>query len=146
MFTSTYATCLSIPLGRHDRNIAYEQEHWLFRAENIQGEPLIWEVARATAAAPFYFSPAHIRAIGSFQDGGLRDNFAAGIARRVSCCIWPSRARVSRLIFLGTGKTESPGLRLPYFCYVFRDGFICRGYNALMSNLDIELKWLELQI
>ncbi|KAA8642358.1 uncharacterized protein ATNIH1004_011302 [Aspergillus tanneri] len=55
-----------------------EHEHELFRAHNIHGEPLIWEVARATAAAPL-------------------------------------------------------------------DGFLRRGYDALMSNLDTEPKWLELK-
>ncbi|KAL3473200.1 acyl transferase/acyl hydrolase/lysophospholipase [Aspergillus californicus] len=121
-----------------------EHEHELFRAENIQGEPLICDVGRATAAAPFYFSPAHTR-VGSFQDGGLKDNFAAGIARRVSRRIWPSRAGVGKLISLGTGKTESPGLRSPHFRHVFRDGFLRRGFDALMSNLDTKPKWLELQ-
>lgn len=98
-----------------------------------------------TDGSQSFFSPANIRTIGSFQDGGLRDNFAAGIARRVSRRIWPSKTSVGRLISLGTGKTERLSDHSPYFRHIWRDGFIRRGYDALMSNLDTEPKWLELK-
>ncbi|GFF94888.1 patatin phospholipase [Aspergillus lentulus] len=38
-----------------------------------------------------YFSTVYLYNIGTFQDGGLQDNFAVGIAQQISCWIWPSR-------------------------------------------------------
>ncbi|KAL4893422.1 acyl transferase/acyl hydrolase/lysophospholipase [Aspergillus ambiguus] len=122
-----------------------EHEHELFRAGSTDGEPLFWEVARATAAAPFYFSPASLHTIGSFQDGGLRDNFAAGIAKRISRRVWPSRTGVARLVSLGTGTVEGPPNHSPHFRHILRDGFLRRGFDALMSNLDTQPKWQELR-
>ncbi|KAB8227271.1 patatin-like phospholipase family protein [Aspergillus alliaceus] len=120
--------------------IGYE----LFRAETRSTEPLMWEVARATAAAPFFFSTAHLRNIGSFQDGGLQDNFAAGIAGRLCRRIWPSKTGIARLISMGTGDASPPADRSPHFRHVFRDGFLRRGFDAFMSNLGTTSKWLQM--
>ncbi|OGM39291.1 hypothetical protein ABOM_012150 [Aspergillus bombycis] len=116
----------------------------LFRAETRNAEPFMWEVGRATAAAPFYFSTAHLRHIGSFQDGGLQDNFAAGIAGRLCRRIWPSKAGIARLISMGTGDASPPTDRSPHFRHVFRDGFLRRGFDAFMSNLGTTSKWLQM--
>ncbi|KAE8396949.1 patatin-like phospholipase [Aspergillus pseudonomiae] len=116
-------------------------DYELFRAETRDTEPLMWEVARATAAAPFFFSTAHLRDIGSFQDGGLQDNFAAGIASRLYRRIWPSKNGIARLISLGTGDTGPSSERSPHFRHVFRDGFLRRGFDAFMANLGAASKW-----
>ncbi|KAB8069859.1 patatin-like phospholipase [Aspergillus leporis] len=116
----------------------------LFRAETRCTEPLMWEVARATAAAPFFFSTAHLRNIGSFQDGGLQDNFAAGIAGRICRRIWPSKAGIARLISMGTGDAGPPPDRSPHFRHVFRDGFLRRSFDAFMSNMGTTSKWLQM--
>ncbi|KAF4202417.1 hypothetical protein CNMCM8927_000229 [Aspergillus lentulus] len=114
------------------------------RAKSAEQEPPLWKVARATAAAPFYFSTADLRGIGSFQDGGLQDNFAANIARRISRRIWPTKHGVARLILMGTGISDNSCNHSLHYRHVFRDSFLRRGFDALMSNLDMQSKWLQM--
>ncbi|KAE8383882.1 patatin-like phospholipase [Aspergillus bertholletiae] len=116
----------------------------IVRPVETGSEPFVWEAARATAAAPFFFPPADIRGIGSFQDGGLRDNLAADIARRLCRQIWPSRKHPARLLSMGTGVTARGSDRPPHFRHVFQDGFLRRGFDAWMSSMDTESKWLEM--
>ncbi|GKZ27654.1 hypothetical protein AbraIFM66951_006112, partial [Aspergillus brasiliensis] len=123
----------------YENNYDYE----LFRAGSKETEPSIWQVARATAAAPFLFPTAQLR-VGSFQDGGLQDNFAAGIAARIWRRIWPSRLGVARVISLGTGEDVPSSDRAPRFRHVFQDGFLRRGFDAFMSSLGTKSKWLQL--
>ncbi|KAL3459620.1 patatin-like phospholipase [Aspergillus heterothallicus] len=122
-----------------------KHEYHLFRAKEVDDEPLIWEVARATAAAPFYFSTANLGLKGSFQDGGLKDNFAADIARRISRRIWPSKSGITRLISMGTGQMDAAQNQSPHFRHVFRDGFLRRSYEAFMSQMDTTSKWLRMK-
>ncbi|GMF77642.1 unnamed protein product [Aspergillus oryzae] len=98
--------------------------------------------SRLTARS--FFPPADIRGIGSFQDGGLRDNLAADIARRLCRQIWPSRKHPARLLSMGTGVTARGSDRPPHFRHVFQDGFLRRGFDAWMSSMDTESKWLEM--
>ncbi|KAF4229282.1 hypothetical protein CNMCM8980_006352 [Aspergillus fumigatiaffinis] len=86
----------------------------------------------------------YLRDIGSFQDGGLQDNFAANIARRISRRIWPTKHGVARLISMGTGISDNSCNRSPHYRHVFRDSFLRRGFDALMSNLDTQSKWLQM--
>ncbi|KAL4960580.1 patatin-like phospholipase family protein [Aspergillus stella-maris] len=121
----------------------HQHEYDVFRGERGQ-EPLFWEVARATAAAPFFFATADLGQRGSFQDGGLKDNFAADIARRICRRIWPSRPRVSRLISFGTGNVNAQ-THSPQFRHVFRDGFLQRSFGAFLSQMDTASKWLKMR-
>lgn len=91
------------------------------------------------------FPPADLPGIGSFQDGGLMNNFAARIACRLSRQIWPSRRRPARVLSMGTGKTESTQNQSPHFRHVFRDSFVRRGFDAWMSSMDSQTKWLEMR-
>ncbi|KAH8431446.1 patatin-like phospholipase family protein [Aspergillus melleus] len=116
----------------------------IVRPVDREAEPFVWEAARATAAAPFFFQPTDIPGIGSFQDGGLRDNLAADIARRLSRQIWPSKKNPARLLSMGTGVTARNGERSPHFRHVFRDSFLRRGFDAWMSSMDTETKWFEM--
>ncbi|GKZ39772.1 hypothetical protein AbraIFM66950_001159, partial [Aspergillus brasiliensis] len=118
-------------------------DYELFRASSREMEPRIYDVARATAAAPFLFPTAELR-VGSFQDGGLQDNFTAGIAGRIYRRIWPSRLGIARVISLGTGEDVPSTDRSPRFRHVFRDGFLRRGFDAFMSSLGTKSKWLQL--
>ncbi|KAJ5302305.1 hypothetical protein N7508_007168 [Penicillium antarcticum] len=96
--------------------------------------------ARATAAAPFFFTPADLHGIGSFQDGGLKYNFAGEIAAQVSRQIWPMAMGSTRMISLGTGKAQ-PSDETPHFRHVFRDSFVRRGFDAWMSTMETDSDW-----
>ncbi|KAL4927720.1 patatin-like phospholipase family protein [Aspergillus undulatus] len=121
----------------------HQHEYHVFRGERDQ-EPLFWEVARATAAAPFFFATANLGPRGSFQDGGLKDNFAADIARRICRRIWSSRPGVARLISFGTGNVSAQ-TQSPQFRHVFRDGFLQRSFGAFLSQMDTASKWLKMR-
>lgn len=95
--------------------------------------------------ASSYFSTANLGPKGSFQDGGLKDNFAADIARRVCRRIWPEKSGITRLISFGTGQTDTPQNRAPSFRHVLRDGFLRRSYEAFMSQMDTTPKWLRMK-
>jgi hypothetical protein len=99
----------------HDRNLSeayllrtyphYYSEtapNWITRY-NEGAEPLkIWEVTRATSAAPFYFKMLEVELEGqykSFKDGGIRENN-------------PSGAALSEFHSLYDGCSESPALLL----------------------------------
>ncbi|KAL4860433.1 hypothetical protein BDV12DRAFT_205068 [Aspergillus spectabilis] len=126
-------TCIDFALG-------YD----IIRPMNTSLEPRVWEGARATAAAPFFFPPIDIPGIGSFQDGGLQDNFAADIAHCLYRQIWPTRKNPARLISLGTGVTPRAVDPSPHFQHVFCDGFIRQGFDAWMSSMDTEFNWSKM--
>ncbi|KAJ5946398.1 hypothetical protein N7454_003237 [Penicillium verhagenii] len=96
--------------------------------------------ARATAAAPFFFTPVDLHGIGSFQDGGLKYNFAGEIASQISHQIWPQAMGSTRLVSLGTGKADSRD-QTPHFRHIFRDSFLRRGFDAWMSTMDTDSDW-----
>lgn len=92
-----------------------------------------------------FFTPADLRGIGSFQDGGLKYNFTGVIASQLCHQIWPSRKGPARLLSLGTGMTESTRDGTPHFRHIFSDGFLRRGFDAWMSSLDTEQEWRKMK-
>ncbi|KAJ6109862.1 hypothetical protein N7486_002097 [Penicillium sp. IBT 16267x] len=78
--------------------------------------------------------------IGSFQDGGLKHNFAGDIATQISRQIWPRAIGSTRLVTLGTGKAELSD-HTPHFRHIFRDSFLRRGFDAWMSTMDTDSDW-----
>ncbi|QQK44167.1 Patatin-like serine hydrolase, putative [Penicillium digitatum] len=117
----------------------------ILRPTDIAHEPNVWKAARATAAAPFFFTPADLQGIGSFQDGGLKHNFAGEIASQISHLIWPEAIGSTRLLSLGTGITQPDVNPTPHFRHIFRDSFIRRGFDAWMSTLGTESDWRRLK-
>ncbi|KAJ5084790.1 hypothetical protein NUU61_009369 [Penicillium alfredii] len=101
----------------------------------------IYRVARATAAAPFFFTPADLPGIGSFQDGGLKYNFAGEIANQVSRQIWPQGVGSIRSLSLGTGIAPALTNQTPHFRHIFRDSFVRRGFDAWMSTMETDSDW-----
>ncbi|KAJ5517503.1 hypothetical protein N7527_009063 [Penicillium freii] len=78
-------------------------------------------ISRDTSA----FSKSYRRGsvgIGSFQDGGLKYNFAGEIANQVSLQIWPTAMGSTRMLSLGTGKAPS-NKQTPHFRHVFHNSF-----------------------
>ena len=93
-----------------------------------------------------------MRAVGSFQDGGLKENNPADIAQQISRQIWPSKGSPAVLISIGTGTERNPPLGqsvtrpdssqvAPHFRNVFKDGMTRRAVHAWLSSLDGEEQW-----
>ena len=98
---------------------------WLFRSydhipskDGLLGEPLnkgfasddlkVWEVARATTAAPTYFPVMYIGQ-DAFMDGGVGANNPTTLAMTNARQITRTREhKVSILVSIGTGKLEEP--------------------------------------
>lgn len=87
-----------------------------------------------------FFTPVDLQGIGSFQDGGLKYNFAGEIAGQVSHQIWPNSIGSTRMLSLGTGKVQSSD-QTPHFRHVFRDSFLRRGFDAWMSTMESDSEW-----
>ncbi|KAK7182273.1 hypothetical protein PSPO01_11746 [Paraphaeosphaeria sporulosa] len=84
----------------------------------------IWEAARATSAAPFYFPPAFISDM-EFWDGGVQNNNPIDEVDAERRDLWPLR-KISCIISIGTGKSskvKSTGL------------LALRTFKALLDNL-----------
>ncbi|KAK5163070.1 uncharacterized protein LTR77_011005 [Saxophila tyrrhenica] len=85
-----------------------------------EDEPYLWEVAKATSAAPWFFRTVEIRlsddqqndSMGSHQDGAMRNPNPTDIAVEESTGhIWPCRPRRDLILSLGTGgllRTDAP--------------------------------------
>ncbi|OJD23816.1 hypothetical protein ACJ73_04829 [Blastomyces percursus] len=143
----------------------------LVRPDKDDDDPFVWQIVScALGTWGNIFPPAYIRAIGTFQDGGLRENNPAVIARRVSRQIWPSKKVPALVISIGTGTEEDyrsdheenetsgqeedetsgqeeggkSGQVAPHFRNVFKDGFARRAFDAWLSSLDGEAKWRDL--
>lgn len=87
-----------------------------------------------------FFTPVDLQGIGSFQDGGLKYNFAGEIANQVSRQIWPQSIGSIRMLSLGTGKSQSND-QTPHFRHIFRDSFLRRGFDAWMSTMETDGDW-----
>ncbi|KAJ5475413.1 hypothetical protein N7539_007700 [Penicillium diatomitis] len=87
-----------------------------------------------------YFTPADLQGIGSFQDGGLKYNFAGDIACQIAQQVWPSAVGSLRVLSLGTGKASHLD-QTPHFRHVFSDGFMRRGFDAWMSTMNTDADW-----
>ncbi|KAJ6070721.1 hypothetical protein N7467_012040 [Penicillium canescens] len=83
--------------------------------------------------------------IGSFQDGGLKHNFAGGVAIQVCRQIWPAAMGATRLVSLGTGIVQAADDQTPHFRHIFRDGFVRRAFDAWMSTMDTEGDWKKMR-
>lgn len=84
--------------------------NWITRY-NEGAEPLkIWEVTRATSAAPFYFKMLEVEIDGqyrSFKDGGIRENNPSGAALSEFHSLYEGRAENPALLLsVGTGRPD----------------------------------------
>ncbi|CAG8887459.1 unnamed protein product [Penicillium egyptiacum] len=106
------------------------------RPQDLEHEPKAWQA---------YFTPIEL-GIGTFQDGGLKHNFAGEIAKQISHQIWPYSKGSTRMLSLGTGAAEPESNRsTPHFRHIFRDGFMRRGFDAWMSSMDTECDWRKMK-
>ncbi|RJE19000.1 hypothetical protein PHISCL_08662 [Aspergillus sclerotialis] len=124
------------------------------RAESVYGrlrpnennEPFLWQIARATSAAPPLFSTISIPGLGTFQDGGMgRDNNPVNVALFEAKHLWPNVANPDVVITLGTG-TETTSPKVSYFRNILLDGWIPRVYRSHKRSFDGRTTWKELKM
>ncbi|RAH87599.1 FabD/lysophospholipase-like protein [Aspergillus japonicus CBS 114.51] len=105
---------------------------------SVRDEPFLWQVARATAAAPPYMSTIDIPGVGTFQDGGMRrHNNPTQLAFAESKRIWPTFSQPDIVISLGTGsETLHSSSAASHFRNIFADGWMPRIYRSFISSFD----------
>ncbi|KAH7152606.1 hypothetical protein EDB81DRAFT_431399 [Dactylonectria macrodidyma] len=74
----------------------------LIRAEQKSDDFKIWEAARATTAAPFYFQPFTHRS-GTYEDGAMADEHPMHLAFSECSKIWPGSSQPDIVVSIGTG-------------------------------------------
>ncbi|KAE8159239.1 hypothetical protein BDV40DRAFT_314745 [Aspergillus tamarii] len=84
-----------------------QQAYRLIRPKDINMEPRLWEVARATSAAPIFFKPIQMT-IGEFWDGGLAFSSPTELALWEVARIWEGDVVIDIAVSLGTGQEDKP--------------------------------------
>ncbi|THC93591.1 hypothetical protein EYZ11_006944 [Aspergillus tanneri] len=113
---------------------------------DVEYEPFVWQVARATSAAPLYFSAVDIPGLGTFQDGGMgRHNNPLNIALSEAKHLWPNVADPDVVVTLGTGsETASP--KASRFRNALVDGWIPRVYRSWKTSFNGHVTWKEVEM
>jgi predicted acylesterase/phospholipase RssA len=125
--------CLFASYNRYDLKRSHDFE----REDNNASEICIWEAARATSAAPFFFPPFK-KGDSEYADGGLFANCPASIALREKDQIWSANnAPLDFLLSVGTGLQTRPD-KLPS---VLRVGGIEKIMASFFQNLDTDSMW-----
>ena len=65
----------------------------------------LWQAARASSAAPVYFTP-YLEGASTFVDGGIGCNNPAGFALQEAHILWPNLP-VKVIVSLGTGQVPA---------------------------------------
>ncbi|KAL4744518.1 acyl transferase/acyl hydrolase/lysophospholipase [Aspergillus terricola var. indicus] len=106
-------------------------------------DPLVWEVARATAAAPSYFSTATFFELGTFQDGGMSGhNCPIELAMLESKRIWRTVPEPDVVLSLGTGyETSGQNRHVTRFRNFLVDGFVPRCFRSAMESTVGQKIW-----
>lgn len=112
----------AVVLANYNRQIEAQPNYTFKRPDKPEHELRLWEVARATSAAPTYFRPfVNKRTNEGYLDGALFHNNPVKIAYRESKLIWPDveRCHPDILLSIGTGHNgrNTPGSvesRLPH--------------------------------
>ncbi|CAD0083511.1 unnamed protein product, partial [Aureobasidium vineae] len=123
------------------------------RPEKASAELRIWEAARATSAAPTYFTPfSHPSSKQTYYDGGVYHNNPINIAERERKLIWPEVKEPDVVISIGTGhnlNSREQKKEIPYKPVATR-GIISQGMflanmakDHIAVSLDSEQTWKD---
>ncbi|KAJ6033832.1 hypothetical protein N7444_011603 [Penicillium canescens] len=115
--------------GRQNVKAAYQ---FLMPRTESQN-PFLWEVARCSVAAPFFFRTKSLPGFGLFQDGGVRANNPLAIAFKESTIVWPSTGSPDLLLSVGTGFSDSTA-ELDSHRSILRDRAVSRMVRATLSS------------
>ncbi|OBT60276.1 hypothetical protein VE03_10316 [Pseudogymnoascus sp. 23342-1-I1] len=112
----------------------------------LQGNAPVWEIARASSAAPFYFTTKTILGFGKFQDGGIRHNNPIQLALDELEALHhedPLAKRSALKVSLGTGKSGK-GITYSDPDSWWRDRWFFRLGRTLLSAINSEEKSNEM--
>jgi predicted acylesterase/phospholipase RssA len=128
--------CLFASYNRPDLRGSHDFE----REETDSTEIKIWEAARATSAAPFFFPP-FIRVGTEYVDGGLYANCPAEVALLEKDNIWAeNNAPLDVLVSIGTGTQNRPD-RIPS---IIRVGGFEKIMATFFRSLETDPMWKQL--
>jgi len=109
--------------------------NWITRYNEGADELPIWQVTRATSAAPFYFEMVRAEVDGvskSFKDGGIRENNPSGAALSEFHALYEGKAHQPALLLsVGTGRPDQS-----------QDGF-ASNWPEPIGRLPFVSKFLE---
>uniref|UniRef100_A0A093XBG7 Calcium-independent phospholipase A2-gamma n=1 Tax=Talaromyces marneffei PM1 TaxID=1077442 RepID=A0A093XBG7_TALMA len=115
-----------------------------YRVVEISGnesDPRVWEIARCTSAAPWYFKPQSIASLGAFQDGGLWMNDPTALVDSEIKVI-ASEEEEPLVVSLGTGSVNVDRPASPSVSRrAWKNGLIYRFFEALMSSIGSKRYW-----
>ncbi|KAK2036226.1 FabD/lysophospholipase-like protein [Colletotrichum somersetense] len=128
-------------VGQRDEDRDY---HVLIPESGTRKIPL-WEIIRSATAAPYYFTPWHIKELGTFQDGGLVANNPSSIALREIASLYPTTPDPSIFVSLGTGSTSTQGSepQTSESRWPWRDSFPLRLVRALWNLGSTKRTWQQ---
>ncbi|KAL2827269.1 hypothetical protein BJY01DRAFT_139686 [Aspergillus pseudoustus] len=107
-------------------------------------EPLVWQCARATSAAPLYFQSFYLAPLGDCWDGGLAHNNPAALCHQELRYMWPWKPPLGILLSIGTGfkQPHSPRAGPRRTAHILhRRHFFWPLFDTLMSSMDGRASW-----
>ncbi|OQD76228.1 hypothetical protein PENANT_c121G06279 [Penicillium antarcticum] len=122
-------------IGQRAIDSAYE----FLKPEDESQNPFLWEVARCSVAAPWFFQTKSLPGFGPLQDGGVRANNPLAIALKESAIIWPSHGTHDLVVSVGTGlsSSEAKAQDAPMGS-ILKDGAVPRIIRAAMSSPSMD--------
>ncbi|KAH7354518.1 hypothetical protein B0T11DRAFT_260903 [Plectosphaerella cucumerina] len=106
--------------------------------EGSSRSPKVWEAARATSAAPWYFAPCLIDGVGDFMDGGLWRMNPVDVGRQEAAALWPHATHPDIVLSIGTGRlgeSDRPPAQSSTLAAIKRSGrFLTRLLTCLPEN------------
>ncbi|KEQ81932.1 hypothetical protein M438DRAFT_357458 [Aureobasidium pullulans EXF-150] len=147
------AVSSSVVLSNYNRISGTSLPYHFERPEKGCAELRLWEAARATSAAPLYFTPFnHAGSKQTYYDGGVHHNNPVKIADSERKLIWPDLKEPDVIISVGTGHnlTKLEKRKAAPFKPTATRGIIAQG--AFLANmakdhiavsLDSEQTWKD---
>ncbi|KAJ5593512.1 hypothetical protein N7537_010416 [Penicillium hordei] len=118
---------------------AVDSAYQFLRPEEESQNPFLWEAARCSVAAPWFFQTKTLPGFGPLQDGGVRANNPLAISLKESATIWPAHGTHDLVLSVGTGvsssevKAEDAPLG-----GILQDGAVPRIIRATMSSPSMD--------
>ncbi|KAF2724355.1 FabD/lysophospholipase-like protein, partial [Polychaeton citri CBS 116435] len=123
--------------------------NWITRYNEGADELKIWQVTRATSAAPFYFKMLEAEVDGeqkSFKDGGIRENNPSGAAMSEFHSLYNGKAdRPAILLSVGTGRPDmtQDGFAHSWSGPISRIPWAQRGLEKIAVVRNLLIKYTE---